>query len=80
MPDPGLDPARPVFETRCRRAGRACRSSPRRAQRRQPPADGADLWVPRISSTSCDQAVFVDQASDASVFSDAVLLKIDRFG
>ena len=38
------------------------------------------VWVPRISSTSCDQAVFVDQASDASVFSDAVLLKIDRFG
>jgi hypothetical protein len=38
------------------------------------------LWVPRISSTLRDQAVFVDQATDASVFSDAVLLKIDRFG
>jgi hypothetical protein len=29
---------------------------------------------------SCDQAVFVDQATDASVFSDAVLVEIDRFG
>jgi hypothetical protein len=29
---------------------------------------------------SCDQAIFVDQATDASVSSDAVLLKIDRFG
>jgi hypothetical protein len=32
------------------------------------------------SSRSCGQAIFVDQASHASVFSDAVLLKIDRFG
>jgi len=38
------------------------------------------LWVPRTSSTSCDQAVFVDHATDASVSSDTVLLKIDRFG
>ena len=30
-------PARSVFDTRCRRAGRACRGSPRRAQRRRPP-------------------------------------------
>jgi hypothetical protein len=29
---------------------------------------------------SRDQAIFVDRAADASVFSDAVLLKIDRFG
>src|ERR1019366_6840591 len=36
--------------------------------------------VPRTSSRSCAQAIFVDQASDASVSSDAVLLKIDRFG
>jgi hypothetical protein len=27
-----------------------------------------------------DQAVFVDQATGASVPSDAVLLKVDRFG
>ena len=38
------------------------------------------LWVPRISSTSCDQAIFVDHATDASVSSDAVSLKIDWFG
>jgi hypothetical protein len=38
------------------------------------------LWVPRTSSMSCDQAVFVDHAADARVSSDAVLLKIDRFG
>ena len=41
---------------------------------------GDDLWVPRTSSTSCDQAVFVDHAADARVSSDTVLLKIDRFG
>ena len=39
-----------------------------------------NLWVPRTSSTSCDQAVFVDHAADARVSSDTVLLKIDRFG
>jgi hypothetical protein len=38
------------------------------------------LWVPKTSSMSCEQAIFVDQASGASVFSDAVLLKIDRLG
>src|ERR1019366_911716 len=36
--------------------------------------------VPKTSSRSCDQAIFVDQAADASVSSDAVLLKIDRVG
>jgi hypothetical protein len=29
---------------------------------------------------SRDQAIFVDCAAGASVFSDAVLLEIDRFG
>ena len=38
------------------------------------------VWVPKTSSTSRDQAIFVDQATDASLSSDAVLLKIDRFG
>jgi hypothetical protein len=38
------------------------------------------LWVPRSSSTSRDQAIFVDQATGASLPSDAVLLEIDRFG
>ena len=41
---------------------------------------GSRLWVPRTSSTSRDQAILVDQATDASLPSDAVLLKIDRFG
>jgi hypothetical protein len=38
------------------------------------------LWVPRTSSTSRDQAVFADHATDASLPPDAVLIKIDRFG
>ena len=40
----------------------------------------AYLWVPETSSRSCDQAIFVDQATGASVSSDAVLLKINRSG
>ena len=39
-----------------------------------------DAVVPRTSSTSCDQPVFVDHATYASAPSDTVLLKIDRFG
>ena len=35
-----------------------------------------ELWVPRTSSTSRDQAIFVDQATDASLSSCAVLLEI----
>ena len=38
------------------------------------------LCVPKTSSTLCDQAVFVDQAADASLFPDAVLVEIDRLG
>jgi hypothetical protein len=38
-----------------------------------------NLWVPRSSSMSRGQAIFVDQAIDASLSSDAVLLEIDRF-
>lgn len=38
------------------------------------------LWVPRSSSTSRDQAVFADHATDASLSSDPVLIKLDRFG
>ena len=38
------------------------------------------LWVPKTSSTSRDQVIFVDRAAGASLPSDAVLLKIDRFG
>jgi hypothetical protein len=39
-----------------------------------------NLCVPKTSSTSCGQAVFVDQATDASLSSDAVLSEIDRLG
>jgi hypothetical protein len=38
------------------------------------------LCVPITSSTLCDQAVFVDQAPDVSVFSDAVPVEIDGIG
>ena len=41
---------------------------------------GQWLCVPKTSSTSCDQAVFVDQASGMSGPSDAVPVEIDRFG
>ena len=36
------------------------------------------LCVPKTSSTSCDQAIFVDQATDARPSSNAVLTEIDR--
>ena len=36
--------------------------------------------MPRTSSTSRDQAILVNQATDASLSSDEALLKIDRFG
>jgi hypothetical protein len=39
-----------------------------------------DLCVPTILSMSCDQAIFVDQATDASLPSDAVVLQVDWFG
>ena len=38
------------------------------------------MCVPKTSSTSCGQAVFVDQATDAGLSSDAVLVEVDRFG
>jgi hypothetical protein len=38
------------------------------------------LWVPKTSSTSRDQAIFVDRATDASLSSDAVLVEIDQLG
>ncbi len=38
------------------------------------------LCVPKTSSTSCDQAIFVDQASNVSVFSDAVQVEVGGFG
>ena len=38
-----------------------------------------DLCVPKTSSMSCDQAIVVDQASDVSVFLDAVQVEVGRF-
>jgi hypothetical protein len=40
----------------------------------------AYMCVPKISSTSCDQAVLVDQASGVSLPPDAVPVEINRFG
>ena len=37
-----------------------------------------NVYVPKTSSTSCDQAIFIDQASDGDVFSDAVVVKVDQ--
>jgi hypothetical protein len=39
-----------------------------------------NLCVPTTSSTSCDQPIFVDHATDVSVFSDAVQVEIDWLG
>jgi len=36
-----------------------------------------DLWMPKTSSTSRDQVIFVDQAADACLPSDAVLRGLD---
>ena len=44
------------------------------------PVEVMDLCVPKTSSRSCDQAIFVNQATEASLFSDAVLVEIDRVG
>jgi hypothetical protein len=38
------------------------------------------LCVPKTSSTSCDQAILVDQPTDTSLSSDAALTEIDRLG
>jgi hypothetical protein len=38
------------------------------------------MWVPTTSSTSCDQVIFVDQATDVSLFSDAIQVEVDRLG
>jgi hypothetical protein len=40
----------------------------------------AHLVRAETSSTSCDQVIFVDQATDASLSSDAVLVWVGRCG
>ena len=57
---------------------RCCPCGP--ASRKSAATTTSGTVVPRTSSTSCDQAVFVDHATDASVSPDVVSLKIDRFG
>jgi hypothetical protein len=44
------------------------------------PRGRRQVCVPETSSTSCDQAVFVDHATDMSLSLDAVLVEVDRFG
>jgi hypothetical protein len=50
------------------------------AQQRCSPVRAENLWVPKTCSMSCDQVVFVDQAADLSVFSDAVQVEVDWLG
>jgi hypothetical protein len=38
------------------------------------------LCEPKTSSTSCDQAIFVDQVTDASLLPDATLAEVDWLG
>jgi hypothetical protein len=47
---------------------------------RTPDIGPGALCVPKTSSTSCDQPIFVDQPSDPGVPPDAVVHKIGRFG
>ena len=68
------------------RAGTATSPAPPAPPRRSPRQSAgswtplAVLCVPKTSSMSCDQAVFVDQATGVSLPSDAVPVEIDRFG
>jgi hypothetical protein len=43
-------------------------------------AETLDMWVWITSSTSCDQVIFVDHATDMSLFSDAIQVEVDRLG
>ena len=51
---------------------------PARASRNQPCPHPADPVRSETSSTSCDQAIFVDHATHTSEFSYAVLVEVDR--
>src|SRR6266851_5966575 len=55
---------------------------PTEADERGRPAagEGQILCGPKTSSTSCDQAIFVDQATDASLLPDATLAEVDWLG
>jgi hypothetical protein len=60
MPDPGFAGPRSLFDTHCRRAGRACRSSPRRPHRRRPPS-GRRLPA-RTLTSGIDRAIRLSTA------------------
>jgi len=53
-------------------------SGPASSQPTRPPLPSLHLWVPITSSTSCDQVIFVDHATEVSLFSDAVQVEVDR--
>ena len=70
-----------VVSARSRPRGNRRGSRTRRPERRFGQARWASsLCVPKTPSTSCDQVIFVDQATDARLSSDAVLVEIDRLG
>ena len=72
----------------------ASRASPRKFAKKTPRVvmtEGSDVYadfakslldvcVPITSSTSCDQPIFVDHATDLSMSSDAVQVEIDWLG
>jgi UDP:flavonoid glycosyltransferase YjiC (YdhE family) len=64
----------------CGGAAAAADEVERTARRDATLASASTLCVPRTPSTSCGQVIFVDQATDASLSSDAVLVAIDRLG
>ena len=77
--EPGISTGRPLLSKTC------LRSEEDFGSWYVKPADwyaahGVELCVPKTSSASCDQVIFVDQATDVSLPSDVVLLKVDRFG
>jgi hypothetical protein len=73
-------PASSSIRLRKRSASARAAASRRLSSSISEPMHGLLLWVPKASSMSSDQAIFVDQATDASLPLDAVLIKIDRFG
>jgi hypothetical protein len=76
--------ASPAMSDRSCGLGRRVKHGRRACERHKLPAPDAELatglWVPESSSSQCDQAVFVDCATDARLSSYAVLLKIGWFG
>jgi hypothetical protein len=49
-------------------------------RRRELPSVSVAVVRAETSSKSCDQAIFVDHGTSASLFSDAVLVEIDQLG